>query len=103
MLNDIKVSVNGIMSVITPADGVSYTRAELQSHCGGGIRLFPTEKYFIIVNIDGDMLLLPFNGIVTSWLIDAKHNANARGTALLVHKENIDLPKILDRVEVGEE
>ena len=49
------------------------------------------------------MLLLPFNGIATSWLIDAKHNANARGTALLVHKENIDLPKVLDRVEVGEE
>lgn len=100
---DLKVDANGNISVITPADGVSYTREELQSYCGGGIKLFPTESTFIIINIDGDMLLLPFNGIVTNWLIDSKHNANCRGTGLQIDKENIDLTKILDRVEVSEE
>lgn len=99
-MNDLKVDANNNITVITPDNGEYYERAELQAHCVGGVKLYPTADAYIICNSDGDELCLPYNGVATCWLDDAKHNANARGTALKVQKEHIDLTKLFDKVEV---
>lgn len=99
-MTDLKIDATGNMTVIAPQNGSYYERAELQSHCAGGVKLYPYGSMYIICNADGDELCLPYNGFVTILLIDAKHNANARGTALYVSKDNIDLTKLFDTVEV---
>lgn len=99
-MSDIKVDAAGNTTVITPANGSYYERSELQGYCLGGVKLYPAGDNYIICNADGDELCLPYNGLATCWLSDAKHNANARGVALRVSKANIDLTKLFDTVEV---
>lgn len=101
-MSGIKVDVKGNMTRITPENGKQYTLDELQAHVEGQIRLHRSERYYIITNIDGDTLKLPYNGLATCWLIDAGiKDANSRGTALLVPMEDIDLTK-LRAMEVAE-
>ena len=99
--NDIKLTAEGYMSAISPQNCSYYEKAELQSHVMGGLRLFPVNDKYIIKNPDGEELGLPYNGLGTCWIIDAGYNDHARGTVLLVCKENIDLTKLFDSVEVA--
>lgn len=99
-MSDIKVTAEGNMSRVEPMNGEYYERAELQSHCGGGIKLYRTNDKYIIWNANGEELALPYNGLATNWLYEAHYNwDNARGTALLVSADHIDPTKLLDTVE----
>lgn len=99
-MNDLKIDADHTVSVIEPANGSYYERAELQSYCVGGVKLYPIAEGWIVCNANGDELCLPYNGIVTCMLSDAKHNANARGTALCIQKAHIDLTNLFDTVEI---
>lgn len=100
-MSDIKVTSDGNMSLVEPTNGEYYERAELQGHCGGGIKLFFTNNKYIIWNANGEELGLLYNGIATNWLIQAKYQwDNVRGTALLVDAEHIDPTKLFDTVEI---
>lgn len=84
-MSDIKVDVNGCMSVLEPKNKRSYTLKELQGHVGGLTKLVPTGTgKYIVLNKDGAIKRLRSNDLGTMWLMEACVPYVAYGTVLLI-------------------
>jgi hypothetical protein len=78
------------MSFIVPANGVTFTLAELQKLVDGSIEVLRTSRGLMVVNEDGKRLALSPNRLATSYLGPMYPGDAVVGDAVLVSIEEMN-------------